>query len=149
MTEHKTRDTSALSLWFQRKMNARATAKLRRKGSGKIMGMDVAILHTVGKRSGQPRQTPVSWWPDEDGARLVIASGGGNLDPDWYVNLMANPEQASLELPGAETVGVAPRRLTGADRERAYARITAAQPRIAKYQSKSDREYPVVRLSPR
>lgn len=149
MTEHKTRDTSALSLWFQRKMNARATTKLRRKGSGKMMGMDVAILHTVGKRSGEPRQTPLSWWLDDDGARLVIASGGGNLNPDWYVNLMADPEHASLELPGVGTVGVQPRRLTGAERKRAFQRITTAQPRIAKYQSKSEREYPVVRLDPR
>jgi hypothetical protein len=35
----------------------------------------------------------------------------------------------------------------GADREQAWQRIAAAQPRIAKYQSKSDREHPVVRLS--
>ena len=38
---------------------------------------------------------------------------------------------------------------SGADRERAWRRIAAAQPRIAKYQSRSDREYPVVRLTPR
>ncbi|WP_225993721.1 nitroreductase/quinone reductase family protein [Actinomadura rudentiformis] len=42
-----------------------------------------------------------------------------------------------------------PQRLEGADRERAWERIAKAQPRIATYQSKSDREYPVVRLTPR
>ena len=44
---------------------------------------------------------------------------------------------------------VAPQRLDGAEREQAWERIAAAQPRIAKYQSKSDREYPVVRLTGR
>jgi hypothetical protein len=46
-------------------------------------------------------------------------------------------------------VSVTPERLDGVEREQAWQRIAAAQPRIAKYQSKSDREYPVVRLTPR
>lgn len=62
---------------------------------------------------------------------------------------MAHPERASMELPGQETVPVTPQRLEGADREAAWRRIAEAQPRIAKYQSKSDRQYPVVRLTPR
>jgi hypothetical protein len=44
-------------------------------------------------------------------------------------------------------VPVTPHRLDGADREQAWQRIAAAQPRIAKDQSKPDREYPVVRLA--
>jgi hypothetical protein len=44
---------------------------------------------------------------------------------------------------------VTPHRLAGADRERAWRDITAANPRMAKYQSRSDREYPVIRLTPR
>jgi hypothetical protein len=46
-------------------------------------------------------------------------------------------------------VPVTPQTLDGADRAHAWQRIAAAQPRIAKYQRKSDREYPVVRLTPR
>jgi hypothetical protein len=42
---------------------------------------------------------------------------------------------------------VTPHRFDGADREQAWQRITAARPRYAKYQSKSDREYPVIRLT--
>jgi hypothetical protein len=43
--------------------------------------------------------------------------------------------------------GETPQRLDGADRVQAWQRITAAQPRYAKYQRKTDREYPVVRLT--
>jgi deazaflavin-dependent oxidoreductase (nitroreductase family) len=129
-------------------MNARMNRKIRR-GRGKFMGMDVLILNTVGRRSGEPRQTPVAWFSDTDDARLIVASGGGSQNPDWYANLMAHPEQASIELPGHDAVGVTPHRLDGADRDEAWQRIAAAQPRLAKYQSKSDREYPVVRLTPR
>ncbi len=63
--------------------------------------------------------------------------------------MMAHSDQASIEVPGGDTVRATPHRLGGADREQAWQRIAAAQPRIAKYQSKSDREYPVIRLTVR
>ena len=138
----------AMSRWVQHRMNARMNRKVRR-GRGKFMGMDVLILHTVGHRSGEVRETPVAWFADGEDAWLIVASGGGSRHPDWYVNLMAHPDRASIELPGGDTVPVTPHRLDGADREQAWQRIAAAQPRIAKYQSKSDREYPVVRLTRR
>lgn len=136
------------SRWMQRKMNARMSRKIRR-GRGTFMGMDVLILHTVGRRHGQPRETPLAWFANGDDARLIVASGGGSQHPDWYVNLMANSDRASIELPGRDAVPVIPHRLEDADREQAWQRIAAAQPRIAKYQAKSDREYPVIRLTPR
>jgi hypothetical protein len=129
--ERKRGTPGKFSRWMQHRMNARTNRKIRR-GRGTFMGMDLLILHTEGRRSGQPRETPVAWFADaadgEDGedARLIVASGGGSQHPDWYVNLMAH-----------------------ADREQAWQRIAVAQPRIAKYQGKSDREYPVVRLTVR
>src|SRR2546421_12732588 len=105
--EGRTRGTPGpVSRWMQHRMNARMKRKLRR-GRGTFMGMDVLILHTVGRHSGQPRETPVSWFADsaDDGADggadgwLVVASGGGGRHPDWHANLMAHPEAASIELP--------------------------------------------------
>jgi deazaflavin-dependent oxidoreductase (nitroreductase family) len=136
------------SRWMQQTMNARMNRKIRR-GRGSFMGMDVLILHTVGRRSGQSRETPVAWFPDGADAWLVVASGGGAQHPDWHANLMAHPEKASIELPGSDSVPFTPRRLDGADRALAWERITAAQPRYGKYQSKSERQYPVVRLTSR
>lgn len=139
---------TGLSRWVQRKMNARTTRKIR-GGRGTMMGMDVLVLNTVGRRSGEPRETPLAWFADGDDAWLVVASGGGGRHPDWHANLMAHPDRASIALPGGEIVPVTPQRLDGADREHAWQRITAAQPRYGKYQAKSEREYPVVRLSQR
>jgi len=136
------------SRWMQQTMNGRMNRKIRR-GRGSFMGMDVLILHTVGRRSGQSRETPVAWFPDGADAWLVVASGGGGRHPDWHANLMAHPEKASIELPGNEAMPVTPRRLDGPDRAQAWERITAAQPRYGKYQSKSERQYPVVRLTSR
>jgi deazaflavin-dependent oxidoreductase (nitroreductase family) len=133
---------------MQQTMNRRMNRKLR-KGRGTFMGMDVLILNTVGARSGQARETPVAWFADGDDARVIVASGGGSQHPDWYVNLMAHPDRARIELPGSDPVPVTPERLDGPAREEAWQRIATAQPRIAKYQGKSDREYPVVRLTAR
>ncbi|TDD88139.1 nitroreductase family deazaflavin-dependent oxidoreductase [Actinomadura darangshiensis] len=138
----------AFSRWMQHRMNARMNRKVRR-GKGTFMGMDVLILNTVGSRTGEPRQTPVAWFADDGDGRLVVASGGGSQNPDWFVNLMANADKATIELPGYEAAPITPHRLEGAERDAAWQRIATAQPRIAKYQSKSDREYPVVRLTPR
>ena len=140
----------AFSRWVQHRANARVNRKVR-KGKGTFMGMDVLILHTTGRRTGEQRQTPVAWFADGDheDTRLIVASGGGSQHPDWFANLMAHGDRATVELPGGETVAVTPQRLVGADREQAWQRIAAAQPRIAKYQSKSERQYPVVRLTPR
>jgi deazaflavin-dependent oxidoreductase (nitroreductase family) len=137
----------AFSRWMQKRMNARMIRKVR-DGKAQFMGMDVLILNTVGSRSGQPRETPVAWFGEGGDAWLSIASGGGSQNPDWYTNLMANPEKATVELPGRGPVKITPHRLDGAEREDAWKLISTAQPRIAKYQSKSEREYPIVKLTP-
>jgi deazaflavin-dependent oxidoreductase (nitroreductase family) len=136
----------AFSRWTQRTMNARMIRKVRR-GRGTFMGMDVLILTTVGRRSGRPRETPLAWFADGTDSWLVVASGGGSRHPDWHANLTAHPDRVSVELPGRDAVPVTPHRLDGTERAQAWQRIAAAQPRIAKYQSKSPREYPVVRLA--
>jgi deazaflavin-dependent oxidoreductase (nitroreductase family) len=149
----KSKKPGAFSRWMQHVMNRRMIRKVRR-GKGTFMGMDVLILTTVGRRSGQSRETPVAWFPDGgDGggsaARLVVASGGDTQHPDWFLNLLTHADQASIELPGADPTPVAPHRLTDADREQAWQRIAEAAPSIARYQRKSERIYPIVRLAPR
>jgi deazaflavin-dependent oxidoreductase (nitroreductase family) len=118
----------------------------RRKGT--FMGMDILFLNTVGKRTGQRRETAVSWFPDGDDAWLIVASAGGAAhNPAWYHNLAAHPDQVSIELPGRRTVKVTPEQLDGERREAAWKRITEVQPRYAKYQEKTDRKLPVIRLT--
>ena len=88
-----------VSRWVQQRMNARVNRNIRR-GRGRFMGMDVLILHTVGRRSGQPRQSPVAWFADGQDAWLIVASGGGAA-PDWYLNLVAHPSGRRSSCPAA------------------------------------------------
>ena len=136
------------SRWMQRRSNERLVRKVR-GGKATFLGMDVLVLHTVGRRSGVPRETPLMWLPDDGDAVLVVASGGGSRNPDWHANLTARPDDVAVELPGRAPVPVTARVLDGADRERAWQRVATSQPRIARYQAKADRQYPLVRLAPR
>ncbi|NYI77318.1 nitroreductase family deazaflavin-dependent oxidoreductase [Nocardioides panzhihuensis] len=137
-----------LSRWMQHRANARLIRKVR-KGKGKFWGMDVLVLHTVGRRSGEPRETPLAWFDDGAGGRVVVASGGGAHHPDWHANLFGKPDQAAYELPGGEPVRAVPERLEGTERERVWQVVAEKSPQIAKYQAKSDRVYPLIRLLPR
>ncbi|GAC53556.1 nitroreductase family deazaflavin-dependent oxidoreductase [Gordonia amicalis] len=131
--------------WYQRKMNERTVTRIRNK-SGTMWGMDMVILRTKGRKSGRPRETPLSWFP-YDGDWLVVASGGGKGNPDWYANLAAHPDAVAVERHGAQPVPVTPVVLTGPEREAAWNAVVSAQPRYAKYQKKATREYPVVKLA--
>ncbi|WP_371400793.1 nitroreductase family deazaflavin-dependent oxidoreductase [Kribbella sp. NBC_00662] len=115
---------------------------------GKFMGFDALVLRTIGRKSGEERRTPVGWFPGADGSRLIVASAAGAPgNPAWYYNLAAHPD-VLIDVDG-ETLEVHAEQLHGAERAEAWAQITAAAPRFAEYQVKTDRELPVIKLVPR
>ncbi|MGW6505309.1 nitroreductase/quinone reductase family protein [Nonomuraea angiospora] len=135
--------------WAFRWLNTLMARRLRRKGGGSFMGFNALILTTVGRKSGLERTTPVGWFPGKDGSRLIVASAAGAAgNPAWYYNLAAHPDQVRIEVDG-RTVPVVAEQLHGAEREQAWQQITAAAPRFAQYQVKTDRELPIIRLVPR
>ncbi|MEV5834200.1 nitroreductase family deazaflavin-dependent oxidoreductase [Nocardia sp. NPDC052112] len=142
---HKLRSNPVTRL-MNRFMSARA-----RRGGGRAMGMNLLVLHTIGRKSGQPRQSPVGWFPDsDDNAWLISASAAGaDANPDWYHNLMTHPDQAAIELADRGTVAVDVEELTGADRDAAWQRILSVAPRFGSYEKKTDRIIPVIRLTAR
>jgi deazaflavin-dependent oxidoreductase (nitroreductase family) len=117
--------------------------------SWKFMGADILFLTTVGRRSGQERTTPLAWFPGGDGTWLIVASAAGTAqNPGWYRNIAAHPDQVQIEFRDGK-IPVRAEQLAGEDRAQAWARVVAAQPRYAKYQEKTDRELPVIRLARR
>jgi deazaflavin-dependent oxidoreductase (nitroreductase family) len=137
-----------MSRWLQHTANARTATKIRRRG-GTQMGMELLVLHTVGRHSGAPRENPLAFVADDDGWVVVASGGGEHHHPDWYANLLARPGDAAVEVHGARPVPVEASVLQGADREAAWQRLSAAIRSLSKYQAKSARTYPVVRLTPR
>jgi deazaflavin-dependent oxidoreductase (nitroreductase family) len=86
---------------------------------------------------------------DGNGGRLIAASANGAASiPAWYHNLAAAPDKARIEIKGA-TIPVSAEQLHGAEREAAWQALATAIPRFSKYPQKTDREIPVIRLTPR
>jgi deazaflavin-dependent oxidoreductase (nitroreductase family) len=128
--------------WTNRAMN-----RIRRRG--KMMGLDALVLTTIGRKSGAERMTPLGRFPGKDGSWLIVAAAnGGARNPAWYHNIAADPDKVQIETPGRK-VPVIAEQLHGTEREEAWRQITAAAPRFAKYQQKTDRELPIIRLTPR
>ena len=121
--------------------------KLHRRSGDRFNGSDLLYLHTVGARSGRPRTSPVARMDDGQGGVLVVASfGGAQQHPGWYHNIVAHPDQVSVEY-GARTRRVTVRQLEGDERASAWKHITEQVPRFAGYETKTDRELPVLRLT--
>ncbi len=84
----------------------------------------------------------------EDGNYILVASkGGDDRDPDWYRNIVANPD-IQLEIRD-ETLDFTARVLTEEEKLEVWSRITEAYKGYAGYQKKTDREIPVVICEPR
>jgi deazaflavin-dependent oxidoreductase (nitroreductase family) len=121
--------------------------KIHHATGDRFMGMNLLYLTTVGAKSGQKRVSPVARFPDGEDAWLVVASNGGAArHPSWYHNLMAHPDQVSVEVAGRSTP-VHVEQLEGTRRDEAWQQIIASQPRFDGYRQKTARELPVIRLS--
>ncbi|WP_030941485.1 nitroreductase/quinone reductase family protein [Streptomyces sp. NRRL S-646] len=112
---------------------------------GPFEGGRLLLLTTTGARTGTSHTTPVGYLPDGGERVLVIASAGGSpKHPDWYHNLLANP-QVTVES-GVFTYEARAVVLAGEEREEAWARAVEADPGWAEYQKKTERIIPVVAL---
>jgi deazaflavin-dependent oxidoreductase (nitroreductase family) len=129
-------------------MNSLITRRIR-KGGRLMGGTDGVVLTTIGRKSGQPRSTPLVWFPGTDGSWLIVASAAGApRNPAWYYNIAAHPDRVQIEIEG-RSIPVSAAQLHGEEREAAWRAIVAASPRFTRYQQQTDRELPVIRLTER
>jgi deazaflavin-dependent oxidoreductase (nitroreductase family) len=107
-------------------------------------GTTTLLLTTTGRRSGEQHTTPLIYQPYGDDYLIVASKGGAPEPPAWYLNLEKQPE---VELQVADEVFRAHARTATADEKPDMWRTMAATwPAYDEYQSKTDREIPVVVL---
>jgi deazaflavin-dependent oxidoreductase (nitroreductase family) len=133
-----------------REVNKRVVEQFR--AGGEIEGMHrerLLLLTTTGRRSGVPRTTPMMF--HRDGGRvLVIASNiGAPRHPDWYLNLVADPE-VTVEVgdESGEPRRAVARTLEGDDRTPVWEMLKATYPFFAEHERATARTIPVVALTP-
>jgi deazaflavin-dependent oxidoreductase (nitroreductase family) len=132
------------------KYAAKVHVSMHRRSGGRLVrtfrGGDVVLLSHTGRSSRRVFTTPVLYV--RDGADLVVAASNGGIDrePQWWLNLQADPRGAA-EIGGRRTDVVASK-VDEADRERLWNALMAKCPTYDDYQASVSRRISLVRLSP-
>ena len=107
-------------------------------------GAKTLLLTTKGRKTGEPRTTPLIYEVAARGYVIVASNGGAPKHPGWYRNLVKEP-RVELQVKG-DVFSARARTATGDERERLW-RLAAQQwPDYDEYQKRTDRRIPVVVL---
>lgn len=133
------------------KWMSRINTFLYRRGGGDGLGgtfqnLPVALLTTTGRKTGQPRVTPLYFLRDGDRVIVVASKLGNAKHPMWYLNLKADPN-VSVRLK-EEVLGLIARDATEEERLRYWPQLVAMYPAYADYQSWTTRKIPLVVCEP-
>lgn len=111
----------------------------------RLVNNDMLLLSTIGRNTGNKHTVPLLYLRDGSDIVVIASWGGRNAHPEWYLNLQANP-RVSIQIDGHQqpvTAATADRRR----RTRLWPMVIEAYDGYSQYQSKTDREIPVVILS--
>lgn len=137
------RGVTGLHRWAYRRTGGRIGGTMRRGGSDPAQ---VLLLTTIGARSGRPRTNPLVYM-DVGGQDLLIVASNGGMDrhPAWYLNLRARPK-ATVQI-GGTVRRMRARFADGDERGPLWGELVRRFPQYARYQSKTEREIPLVLLA--
>ncbi|MGH3250034.1 MAG: nitroreductase family deazaflavin-dependent oxidoreductase [Trebonia sp.] len=111
-------------------------------------GVPTLLLTTIGRKSGQPRTRALIFGQDGDDYLVVASMGGAPRHPHWYHNLAASPE-ADIQVRARRLPVTARTARYPGERARLWQTMAGIWPNYDAYQARTDREIPVVVLSPR
>ena len=136
---------SVANVWLYRRTGGRV-GKTWRIGSAVRKGVPICLLTTTGRKSGQPRTVPLVYMTDGDDIVLVASQGGLPDDPQWYRNLVAEPD-VTLQF-GRSTRPMRARTADPQERAVLWPRLTTLYADFDSYATWTDREIPVVICEP-
>lgn len=109
-----------------------------------LLGRGMLLLTTKGRRSGRPYTAALQYY-DDGGVPVVVGSNAGNpRHADWWLNLLADPE-AAVQIKN-EKYRTRAEEVVGEERERLWPELVAWYPSYGKYQKRTERRIPVVRV---
>lgn len=134
------------------KVMSRFNTGLYRRTGGRVGaklpgGVPVCLLTTTGRKSGEPRTMPLIYLRQGDDVVVVASKGGFSAHPQWYRNLLADPD-VTVEIKRVRTPMVA--RVAEPDEKSAlWPKLVGMYPSYDDYQARTERDIPVVICSPR
>jgi deazaflavin-dependent oxidoreductase (nitroreductase family) len=127
--------------------NVRVIEEFRANG-GKVAqfgSIPLLLLHHKGAKSGKSYVNPLAYLPEGNNMVIFASMGGAPNNPDWYHNLVANPE-VQVELGDGITINARARVAQGEERDRLYEAQVARVPVFDDYRKRTTRMIPVVVL---
>ena len=130
----------------------RGHAMLYRASGGRIgqrlPGLpQMLLLDHVGAKSGTRRTSPLLYASDGENLVIVASKGGHPKNPAWYHNLLAHPD-TTVQV-GGEHRDVHARVADDPERGQLWPLVVSVYPTYDSYQSRTDRQIPLVVLEPR
>ena len=138
--------TGVLIKWMSRLNTAAYKASGGRVGGTFLQGAPVALLTTIGRKTGEPRVSPLLYLRDGNRVVLVASQGGRANNPMWYLNLKANP-QVTVQIK-KEVLKLTARDATDAERAQYWPQLVEMYSSFEDYQSWTDRVIPIVICDP-
>jgi deazaflavin-dependent oxidoreductase (nitroreductase family) len=111
---------------------------------GQFDGAPLLLLHSTGAKTGTERINPMMYQSTDGGLAVFASKAGADTNPDWFHNLVANP-QARVEV-GVETFDVKARVAQSDEREQIWSEQKRRYPGFAEYERMTTRQIPVVIL---
>ena len=117
---------------------------------GRFEGRPMVLVAMTGAKSGQRREQLIQYMPDGDDFIIVASNGGRPQHPAWLHNVRAHPEIEALSRQAGHRgwTRATAHVLTRDEREAIWPRLDAFYPGYAHYQTLTDRQIEVVRLTP-
>lgn len=112
----------------------------------RLVDNDMCLLTTTGRRSGKQHTVPLLYLRDDERVVVIASWGGRDHHPHWYMNLLAEPG-AIVQILG-DSWPVTATTATPDERKVWWPQVLDAYDGYAVYESRTDREIPVVFLDP-
>lgn len=133
------------------KWMSRAQAWIYKKSGGKLggkflRGAAVGILTTIGRKTGEPRESPLLFLREGNRVILVASSGGRDKHPMWYLNLKSNPK-VTFQIKD-EVLALKARDATESERSEYWPKLDEMYSDFESYRSYTDRVIPIVICDP-
>jgi F420H(2)-dependent quinone reductase len=109
--------------------------------------VQVILLTTTGRKTGRPQTVPLNGMPEGDGFIVIGSNSGSEVDPGWWLNLVANPK-ASIQV-NDRVIAVRMEPVTDpAERRRVWDKVVTSMRGYAGYQKRTKRVIPLGLLRP-
>lgn len=132
--------------WLYRRSGGKIGANWR-VGAGFKKPVPTLLLEHRGRKSGKTFASPLVYMTDGDDVIIVASMGGRDNNPQWYYNLVADPD-VFIEM-GRDRRAVRAVKAGAEEKQRLWPKLVETYADFDTYQSWTDRDIPVFVLKPR